>query len=100
MPETKCLQPIKDGNPNFMLKDIKIDGKSIADFSFSKDTYLLNVENSVSHIEISAQAIDKGANISGTGKIELYPGMNVIQLKCVAENGDEKTYKLNITRNY
>ena len=100
MPEQKCEKPIKDGNPNFMLKDIKINDQTISGFNHDKDQYALTVDAGNETIKISAQAIDKGAIVSGTGNINLYPGMNIIQVKCTAENGNEKVYKLNITRPY
>ena len=77
------------------LSSLSVDGYEI-DPSFNKDTleYKLEVDESVEEINVSAKANDAKAEVSGIGKISLSSGENTIEVKVIAENGNEKVYKI------
>jgi len=81
------------------LSSIKIDGVNIADFDPNKTEYSKTVD--VENINIEAVKNDsKSTYVSGYGnrEVSLKEGLNTILIKVQAENGDIKTYTLNITR--
>ena len=71
------------------------------DFSgFKRDTmsYSVEVPNDIEEVEVYAEAVSSKAKITGTGNISLKEGINTVEVKVTAEDGTEKTYKLEITR--
>lgn len=51
-----------------------------------------------SSIKVSASAEDSKAKVTGTGDITINEGDNTIEVKCTAENGSVKTYKVKVTK--
>ncbi len=49
-------------------------------------------------ISISATAEDSKAKISGTGEVTINEGDNNFEIRCTAENGSVKTYKIKVTK--
>lgn len=81
------------------LTDLTVDGTTVP--GFDKDTLeytLTNVPNSTTSIQIGATKSDTDATITGTGRKALQVGPNTFEVTVKAQNGDEKTYKINITR--
>lgn len=80
---------------NNYLSSLKIAGY---DINFNKDTltYNLEVENDVRSIDISATKEDSKSTIKGTGKINLEEGINSIKVTVTAQNGDVRTYNINV----
>lgn len=99
MPETPCVKPTGDGSPNNKLSLLSINGYSLTPtFSAEIQEYALIVPYEVSEIEVSAAAYNSKATISGTGKASLNVGRNVIAVEVKAENGDIRTYQLEVVR--
>lgn len=68
---------------------------------FEKDTLeytLNNVPYSKTNINIDAILSDTDATVTGLGNKTLKTGLNTFEVKVKAQNGDEKIYKINITR--
>lgn len=80
------------------LKSLSIDGYDISP-SFNKNTtqYSLTVPNDVKSIRVRAEANDSKARVSGAGTISLDEGNNKINVVVTAENGNKKTYSINVT---
>lgn len=99
MPSTACAAPTGDGNPNYKLSSIAINGYSLTP-NFDMDTinYSLIVPYSVSKINITAAAYASTTTIKGTGEVALKVGSNTIEIVATAENGDSRTYFLTVTR--
>ncbi len=99
MPENVCGIPTKTGSPNNCLKSLSIaEGKTTQTFDKFTETYDLTVENNVTSVNVSAQAIDSKAVVTGTGNSSLNVGNNEIQIKVTAENGDVRIYKIYVNR--
>ena len=70
------------------------------DFKFSKDTleYNLKVPFDTEKISISYELEDSSASVDGDSEVKLIVGLNKVNIVVTAENGNKKTYVLNITR--
>ena len=84
----------KDNN----LKELKVDGYDITpEFKSDVLEYSLTVPNDVKSINVSATKNDNKASVNGTGEQELTEGLNKINVVVTAENGNKKTYVINVT---
>ena len=87
--------PPKEYSKNNYLKSLSIEGY---DISFDKDTleYTIEVGNEVEKVKITAQAEDPKASVSGDGEREVSEGNNKLEIRVEAENGNVKTYVINV----
>ena len=99
MPEKACELPdSSNASPNNWLSTLTVEGYNF-DFSGSKTTgYSISVPNSVSYINISAQTVNSKASVSGSGKVSIKEGINHLKIVVTAENGDKRTYNLEVIR--
>jgi hypothetical protein len=80
------------------LKSLEIEGYELEP-KFDKGTleYKLTLDQSVEMVKVNAKANDDKASVKGTGEVNLSLGENTIEIKVIAENGNEKVYKLIIS---
>ncbi len=78
------------------LSSLSVDGYTI-DFNKDKENYSIEVEPSVTSINITAKAMSGRATISGTGTKEIGPDGDKFQIVCTAENGTKKTYTIDVS---
>ena len=76
---------------------------NVNDLNFDKTitNYNLNVKSEIEEVEIKSTLTDsksKYVENYGNRKVELKEGLNTIEIKVEAENGDIKTYTFNINR--
>lgn len=97
--KTYVITVIKVDNrsSNNYLSDIDIEG---VDLSFDKNSleYNITVLNDITELTVIAVAEDENAEVTITGNTNLKVGMNVIGIKVRAENGQVRTYKINVER--
>lgn len=95
---TVINKPPKEYSSNNNLKSLVVDGYDLTP-AFSKDTkeYSVEVPNGTEKINIKAEKEDSSATISGTGEISVTEGVNKLEIKVTAENGNEKIYVINVT---
>lgn len=99
MPETPCTMPT-GGNPNNWLSSIEVSKYNITpSFKGSETKYSLIVDENIDSIKVSASSVASTSVVSGTGTIKLKYGTNKISIVCKAQNGDKRTYTLNVVRN-
>lgn len=99
MPDAPCEKPTSESNPNNYLKDLYVEGLSIAPgFSANVDTYYLTVESSVESINVGAEPVASTSAIGGAGTVQLETGTNTISVVCKAQNGNTRTYTLYVQR--
>ena len=87
---------VKNVSSNNSLSSIKIDDQIISGFNSLITSYNLNINES--SINISATPEDPTAKVTDIGLKTLNYGSNKIEITVTAENGNVKTYTLNITR--
>ena len=94
-PEQKKATYSSDNN----LAKLGVEGFTITP-SFNKNTtsYSLEVENEVTKIKVTGTKNDSKASIKGIGEHNLEEGTNKIEVKVTAQNGNSKTYVINVTR--
>ncbi len=88
----------KAKSTNNSLSSLMVNGKSVPSFSANKTIYNMVVDNNVTSANITATAADTTAKVSGTGTKTLNVYNNVIRVVVTAENGNKKTYTINIAR--
>lgn len=78
------------------LKELAIEGTELTP-SFNKDTleYNINLDYNVEKIKIIGTANDSKANVKGLGEFNVNEGSNNFEIVVVAENGNERIYKIN-----
>ena len=79
------------------LSKLSIEGYEL-NKKFDKDTleYSVEVPNDITKVNIKATATDDNAEINGDGEQEVREGNNKLEIKVTAENGDVKTYIINV----
>ena len=79
------------------LKYITIDK---INFDFNKDILEYNLETNfnTNKVSISYEVEDSSSSVNANSEVNLIVGINKINISVTAENGDIKTYVLNITR--
>lgn len=87
--------PPKEYSSNNYLKSLSVEGYEI-DFDKSTLEYSIEVENDVEKVNIKATTEDGNASVSGTGEREVTEGNNKLEIKVTAENGNERTYVINV----
>ena len=86
------------GNPNNYLKDIKIDNKTVTNFSYDEFSYDITVPGNVNSINISATPINSKASVKGTGSIPITNKETTITLTVTSESGRSRNYVINVTK--
>ncbi len=99
MPEKACELPVaSNASPNNWLTSLSIEGYKL-DFDSAKTSgYSLSVPGDVSAIKISAKTVNSKATVIGVGNVSLKEGINHIKIDVKAENGDVRTYEIDVTR--
>lgn len=77
------------------LSSLVIEGFNI-DFDSNVTEYSVSVPNDTKKVKIGATANDGNASVSGIGDYDVKEGDNEIKIVVTAENGDTKTYKVNV----
>ena len=101
LPDSPCLLPRQSGNPNNYLKTLDINGFVLTpQFDpLNCDDYDLVVPATCSSLQITAVPASDKAKVSGTGKVPIGEGVNVVAITVTAENGTSKIYTINVARN-
>ena len=98
MPESAVTFADK-GNPNNWLSSITVDGYALTPaFSGANTSYSLVVPDSAASINVGATAVAGTSTVSGTGNYSLNYGDNTIQITCISQSGDSRTYTLIVAR--
>ena len=99
MPDTLCVKPISDSNPNTYLASLSIGGGELKPaFSGVYDKYTVTVDPNLEAVDISATAVCSSSSVGGTGTYPIQPGTNTLYVSCKAQNGALKTYTITVYR--
>lgn len=81
------------------LKTLTVDGEPIKDFNPEVFNYSIIVPNTVTEIEINAEASSSKASVTGTGKQQLSaPGDYKFDITVTAESGKTALYSIAVTK--
>lgn len=98
----KIIRKDAEGNLGALSKDNSLKNLSIEgyDIKFNKDTleYNIEVDNLIDSINVLATTSDKNATYEIINNQNLSVGNNVVKVNVTAENGDIKTYIINVNR--
>lgn len=99
MPASACKLPASNNySPNNWLKSLTVNGNSIGFDGAKTSGYSITVP-AASTVNISAVAVNSKAKISGAGNVTLKDtGTTTVNITVTAENGDKRTYSVNITK--
>lgn len=90
--------PPKTYSSNNNLKDLNIEDYSISpEFSKNVKEYSVEVPNGTEKVVINATKEDNTASVKGDGEISVNEGVNKIEIKVTAENGNVNVYVINVT---
>lgn len=79
------------------LAELSVLGYEISPaFNEDKQEYFVEVPLTQENVTIDAKTLGSKAKIQGTGNYEVKEGNNVFEIVVTAENGETKTYKLNV----
>ncbi len=99
MPEQACALPTKKGSPNNILKHMAVLGHSMTPaYNYTVNSYNLIVPYETEKVNVYAAANVSSATVAGDGEVALEVGLNKVEVVCTAENGDKRTYTIDIYR--
>ncbi len=99
MPDSQCIKPTSDSNPNTYLATLSIGGGELKPaFSGVYDKYTVTVDPNLETVDISAEAVCSSSSVGGTGSYPIQPGENKLYVSCKAQNGAVKTYTITVYR--
>ena len=94
----------KAKSSNEHLSSLKIDkGTLTPQFNRDRQEYSVTFDDkfdykTLTSLKVTAKAEDSKATISGAGDIAINEGDNNIEIKCTAENGNTRIYKIKVTK--
>lgn len=86
-----------EGSPNNYLKNLTIDGSTVAGFDGAKTEYTYTAPNGTDSVYIDYVKVNSNATVRGAGTIYLDSNPKKVSIEVTAQNGTKKTY--NITLN-
>ena len=95
-PYVVTFEVAKSSNAN--LSEITIDGEPITGFDPNTTTYDITVPSDKENVVVGATAQDDRSDVDGDGTIPLGYGENPVVITVTAEDGTEKEYTINVTR--
>ncbi len=98
MPESAVTFADK-GNPNNWLSSLTVQDCNLTPvFCGATTSYSLVVGAEVSSVNVGATAVAATSKVSGTGNYSLNYGNNTINVTCISQSGDSRTYTITIAR--
>lgn len=94
--KTNTTETTKSNNAN--LSNLGIKPNDFKGFKASKTSYDVTVPNDVEKVTVYATAQDNKAKIKGNESQKLKVGKNTLNVVVTAEDGTQKTYTINVTR--
>lgn len=98
MPESAVTFADK-GNPNNWLSSLNVQECSLTPvFSGATTEYSLVVGADVASVSVEATPVAATSQVSGTGNYSLDYGNNTINVTCISQSGDSRTYTITVAR--
>ncbi len=96
--ETEDTTQAESSNANLSMLGIRPTEYDFTGFKVGTTSYDVTVPNDVEEVEVYATAQDSKSKISGLGTKKLTEGLNDLSIVVTAEDGTEKIYTINVTR--
>ena len=96
MPNSTSLG--SSGNPNNYLASLSVNDKYLFQSATHENNFNIELDSSVTSVEIYATKVSNKSTVSGTGTISLSGTKQAIPITVIAENGSSRIYTINITR--
>lgn len=96
--ETEDTTQAESSNANLSMLGIRPSEYDFTGFKVGTTSYDVTVPNDVEEVEVYATAQDSKSKISGLGTKKLTEGLNDLSIVVTAEDGTEKIYTINVTR--
>lgn len=93
----KTELPIQ-GNPNNWLKSLKVNDVSVTNFDSEETSYSVVVPKDTKSVNIVATTVNSNATVTGSGTITLTDEKTSINLVVTAQNGNKRTYTLEVIK--
>lgn len=88
------------GSADNYLKKLSVSGYDFTQkFNKTRDTYYVNVPESVTSLKVSATPSDSSADVKIAGNGNISEDMSKIMINVTADNGDVRTYRIYVTHN-
>lgn len=88
----------ESSNANLSMLGIRPTEYDFTGFKVGTTSYDVTVPNDVEEVEVYATAQDSKSKISGLGTKKITEGLNDLSIVVTAEDGTEKIYTINVTR--
>ena len=96
--ETEDTTQAESSNANLSMLGIRPSEYDFTGFKVGTTSYDVTVPNDVEEVEVYATVQDSKSKISGLGTKKLTEGLNDLSIVVTAEDGTEKIYTINVTR--
>ena len=95
---TTTTESSKSSNANLKMLGIRPTEYDFSGFKSGTTTYDVTVPADVEEVEVYGTAQDSNAKVSGLGTKKIEEGLNDLSIVVTAEDGTEKIYTINLTR--
>ena len=95
---SNTTQEQESSNANLKMLGIRPTEYDFSGFKSGTTTYKVTVPSDVEEVEVYGTAQDSNAKVSGLGTKKLEEGMNDLSIVVTAEDGTEKIYTIQVTR--
>ncbi len=87
------------GNPNNYLAALTVDGGTLTPaFDGANTEYSMIVGADTDAVNVGAKPVASTSTVSGAGKYPLNSGDNTVQVNCVSQSGQTRTYTIHVSR--
>lgn len=86
------------GNPNNWLKSLKVNDVSVTNFDSEETSYSVTVPKETASVTVIANTVNANATVTGSGTVTLVEDKTNINLVVTAQNGNVRTYTLEIVK--
>lgn len=99
MPQSACIQPASNGNPNNLLASLEVAGYSLTPgFNKFKDSYDVIVPEGTERVSVSASPMLGSSSVSGAGEVTLQGGYTAVTVTVTPTYGSPRQYTIHIAK--
>lgn len=88
----------KLGSNNNYLKNIKVNGNNINNFSYNTYNYNVYLDKNTTSVDIGVESITNVKSVNGIGKIEIKEDNQTNKIEVISKSGKKRTYTIEFIR--